>query len=150
MSTKPDATEAEIEADVAERLARQRVLTRAAPPPPRLYALLDEGILYRPVAPAQVMHDQFAHLIEMSQQSHVTIQIVPYAAGGHSGLLGAFIIAEPPAVQSIVFIDDVSGGRVAEDGPTLSEVTLCFEALRSEALPKAASRDRIAKAAKEK
>jgi transcriptional regulator with XRE-family HTH domain len=149
ISTKSGATEAEIEVAVAERLARQQVLTRDQPSRPRLYALLDEGILYRPVAPAPIMRAQFAHLIEMSQQRHITIQVVPYAAGGHSGLLGSFIISELPAAQSIVFMEDVSGGRVAEDDPTLSEVALCFEALRSEALPKAASRDLIAKAAKE-
>jgi transcriptional regulator with XRE-family HTH domain len=149
LGTKPSATEAEIETDVAERLARQGILTRDDPPPPRLYALLDEGILYRPVAPAPVMRAQFAHLIELSQQPHITIQVVPYAAGGHSGLAGSFIIAELPATQSIVFMEDISGGRAAEDDPTLAEVALCFEALRSEALPKAASRDRIAKVAKE-
>jgi transcriptional regulator with XRE-family HTH domain len=149
ISTKPGATEAEIEAAVAERIARQQVLTRDDTPPPRLYALIDEGILYRPVAPAQVMRDQFTHLVDLSQWPHITIQVVPYAAGGHSGLVGAFIIAELPDAQSIVFIDDVSGGRVAEDAATVSEVALCFDALRSEALPKAASRDRIAKAAKE-
>lgn len=150
LRTKSGATEAEIEASVSERIARQRVLTRDEPPLPRLYALLDEGILYRPVAPDQVMHDQFIRLVEMSQWPQITIQVVPYTAGGHSGLVGAFIIAELPAAQSIVFMEDVSGGRVAEGGPELSEAAMCFEALRSEALPKLASRDLIAKVAKER
>jgi transcriptional regulator with XRE-family HTH domain len=150
LSTKPGATEAEIEADVAGRLARQQILTRDEPPWPRLYALLDEGVLYRPVAPDPVMHDQLVHLVELSRWPHITIQVVPYAAGGHSGLLGAFIIAELPAEQSIVFMEDISGGRVAEDVAAVSEVGLRFEALRSEALPKAASRDLIAKVAKER
>jgi transcriptional regulator with XRE-family HTH domain len=150
LGTKPGATEAEIETDVAERLARQQILTRHEPPPPRVYALLDEGILYRPVAPAQVMRDQFDHLIDMSQQPHITIQIVPYGAGGHSGLLGTFIIAELPTAQSIVFVEDVLGGRVAEEASAVSEVAMCFEALRSEALPKVASRDLIAKVAEER
>jgi hypothetical protein len=150
IGTKPDASEAEIEADVAERLGRQQILTRHEPPPPHLYALLDEGILYRPVAPAPVMRDQFMYLVEMSRQPHITIQVVPYAAGGHSGLVGAFTIAELPAAQSIVFMEDISGGRVAEDAPTVSEAALRFEALRSDALPKSASRDPIAKVAKER
>lgn len=149
IGTKPSATEAEIEAVVAERLARQQILTRDELSPPRLYGLIDEGILYRPVAPPQVMRDQFTYLVEMSRQPHITIQVVPYAAGGHSGLVGAFIIAELPAAQSIVFMEDVLGGRVAEDATGVSEVALCFDALRSEALPRAASRDRIAKAAEE-
>jgi transcriptional regulator with XRE-family HTH domain len=150
LRTKSGATEAEVEADLSERLGRQRILTRDEPLPPRLYALLDEGILYRPVASPPVMHDQFTRLVEMSQWPHITIQVVPYAAGGHSGLTGAFIIADLPAAQSIVFIDDVSGGRVAEGGPGLSEAEMCFEALRSDALPKSASRDLIAKVAQER
>jgi len=150
LSTKPGATEVDIEVSVSERLARQQILTRDDPPSPRLYALLDEGILYRPVAPAPVMHDQLIRLVEMSSWPHVTIQVVPYAAGGHSGLEGAFIIADLAVDQSILFMEDASGGRVAEAGPALSEAVLRFEALRSEALPKAASRDLIAKVAKER
>ena len=45
LATKAGATEAEIEVGAAERIARQQILTRDEPPPPRLYALLDEGIL---------------------------------------------------------------------------------------------------------
>jgi transcriptional regulator with XRE-family HTH domain len=150
LSTKPGATEAEIEADVTERLGRQQILTRDEPPPPRMYALLDEGILYRPVAPVPVMYDQLMRLIEMSQWPNITIQVVPYTSGGHSGLLGAFIIAELPAAQSIVFKEDISGGSIAEDAAGVSEAALRFEALRSEALPKAASRDLMAKVAKER
>jgi len=150
LSTKPGATETEIEVRVAERLARQRILAYDEPAQPRLYALLDEGILYRPVASAPVMHDQFTRLVEMSRWPHITIQVVPYTAGGHSGLEGAFIIAELPDEQSIVFLEDASSGRVAEEGPALSETALRFEALRSEALPKPASRDLIAKVAEER
>jgi hypothetical protein len=34
----------------------------------------------------------------------------------------------------------VTGGRVSEDAATVAEAALCFDALRSEALPKSASR----------
>jgi transcriptional regulator with XRE-family HTH domain len=149
VATKLGATEADIETDVSDRIARQWILTRDVPPPPRLWVLIDEGILYRPVAPAVVMRDQLDHLIAMSQLPSVTIQVVPYAAGGHSGLLGAFILADLAATQSIVFLDDASGGHVAEDAPVVSDMALRFDALRSDALPKVASRDLIAKVARE-
>ena len=89
------------------------------------------------------MHDQLAHLAEMTRHPNVTIQLVPYDAGGHSGLLGAFVIADRSAGGSIVFIEDVTGGRVSEDAATVAEVALRFDALRSEALPKNASRNLI-------
>jgi Domain of unknown function (DUF5753) len=55
-------------------------------------------------------------------------------------LLGALVIADRPKDGSIVFIEDVTGGRVSEDAATVAEVALRFDALRSEALPKSASR----------
>jgi transcriptional regulator with XRE-family HTH domain len=140
LETKPNASEEMIDGYVTARLARQSVLTREDPPVPLVYALVDEGALHRPVAPPPVMHDQLAHLVELSRKPHVTIQVVPYDARGHSGLLGAFVIADRPRDGSIVFIEDVTGGRVSEDAATVAEVALRFDALRSEALPKSASR----------
>ena len=150
VATKPGVTEADIEADVSDRIARQAILTRGEPPPPRLWVLVDEGVLYRPVAPVTVMHDQLNHLIAASRLPNVTIQVVPHTAGGHSGLLGAFIIADLPTAESIVFLEDVSGGRVAEDVLVVSDVALRFDALRSDALPKVTSRDLIAKVVEER
>jgi transcriptional regulator with XRE-family HTH domain len=88
LSTRPNSTEDEIEELVAARMARQEVLVREDPPSPLLYVLLDEGVLHRPVAMPEVMRDQVTHLVGLSQRHGVTIQVVPYTAGGHSGLLG--------------------------------------------------------------
>jgi transcriptional regulator with XRE-family HTH domain len=148
LETKPNATEEVIDGDVAARLARQAVLSREAPPV--LWTLIDEGLLYRPVAPPAVMHDQLMHLVEASRLPNVTIQLVPYDARGHSGLLGAFVIADRSSGASIVFIEDATGGRVSEDAATVAEVALRFDALRSEALPKGASRTMIGKVAEER
>jgi transcriptional regulator with XRE-family HTH domain len=141
LETKPNASDDEVENLVKGRLARQSVLGRDDPPAPLMYALVDEGALNRPVAPPAVMHDQLAHLVDLSRKPNVTIQVVPYDAGGHSGLLGAFVIADRPSAARIVFIEDVTGGRVSEDAATVAEVVLRFNALRSEALPKGASRN---------
>jgi transcriptional regulator with XRE-family HTH domain len=143
LETKPNASDDEVENLVSGRVTRQSVLGRDDPPAPLMYALVDEGALNRPVAPPAVMHDQLAHLVDLSRKPNVTIQVVPYDAGGHSGLLGAFVIADRPSAARIVFIEDVIGGRVSEDAATVAEVVLRFNALRSEALPKRASRTRI-------
>jgi len=65
-------------------------------------------------------------------------------------LLGAFILADLTSTQSIVFLDDSSGGHVAEDAHVVSDMALLFDALRSDALPKVASRDLIVRAVKER
>jgi transcriptional regulator with XRE-family HTH domain len=150
LATRPNTAEDEIDNLVAARLARQEVLTRGEPPPPLLWALIDEGVLYRPVAPAEVMRDQLARLAEVSRRPNVTVQVLPYSAGGHTGLLGAFTIAELGSAPSIVNVEDITYGRVFEDAATVSQVTLRYKSLQSEALPKGASRELIARVAEER
>ena len=148
LETKPNATEDVVDSDVSNRLARQAVLSREEPP--ILWTLIDEGVLHRPVAPPPVMHDQLLHLAEISGRPNVTIQVVPYDARGHSGLLGACAIADRSSGGSIAFIEDITGGRVSEDAATVAEIALYFDALRSEALPKGASRTLIERVAEER
>src|SRR5512146_2846121 len=58
LETLPSTREATIRERVAGRLARQAILTREDPPPPRVWALLDEAALRRRVGDASVMHEQ--------------------------------------------------------------------------------------------
>jgi transcriptional regulator with XRE-family HTH domain len=150
LATRPNTTEEEIDNFVAGRLERQAVLWRTDPPAPMLWALMDEGALYRPVAPPEVMYGQLMHLAEVSTRPNITVQIVPYSAGGHTGLLGACTIAELNGSASMVNIEDITDGRVADDAATASRVTLRFNSLRSEALPKGLSRELIVRVAEER
>jgi hypothetical protein len=126
LSARPNSTQADIDELVAGRTGRQAVLTREEPPPLLLLlrVLPGEGVLHRLVAPPSVLHDQLFHLNEASRLPTVTVNVVPYAAGGHSGLPGAFVIAELGGSPRIVFTDDVSGGRVTEVPSVVSEVGL--------------------------
>ncbi len=150
LSTRPNTPEDEIESLVAGRLARQAVLWRDDPPASILWALVDEGALYRPVAAAEVMYDQLVRLAEVSQRPNITVQVIPYSAGGHTGLLGACTIADLDDSAGIVNLEDIADGRVADDAATVSRVTLRFNSLRSEALPKGASRELIVRVAEER
>jgi transcriptional regulator with XRE-family HTH domain len=149
LATRPNSTPEEIDGLVAARLARQVVLDREDPSAPLLWVLLDEGVLNRPVASRDIMREQLLALAQLPR-ANVTVQVVPYGAGGHSGLLGAFVIADLDDSGSIVYMEDAAGGRVGEDAAVVAEVTLRFDTLRSEALPKGASRDLIVSVAKEK
>jgi len=149
MATRPNTAEDEIDNLVIARLARQSVLTRDDPPAPLLWALIDEGVLHRPVAPAEVVHDQLLHLVAVSRRPNVTVQVVPYSAGGHTGLLGAFTIADLGGSPGTVNVEDITDGRVFEDPGMVSRVTLRYKSLQSEALPKGASRELIARVAEE-
>ena len=84
------APDREVERRVGLRLARQAVFTR--PAPPNIWVVLDEAVLRRPIGGAEVMRAQIKHLIEMSLRPNVTIQIVPFTAGGHAAAGGPFSI----------------------------------------------------------
>ncbi len=150
LSVRPNTPEDEVESLVEGRLKRQDVLWREDPPAPILLALVDEGALYRPVASPEVMYGQLMHLAEMSRRPNITVQIVPYSAGGHTGLHGACTIADLDDSTCIVNIEDIADGRVTDDAATVSRVTLRFNSLRSDALPKGASRELIVRVAEER
>jgi transcriptional regulator with XRE-family HTH domain len=72
------------------RLARQTLLTREQPP--RLWAVVDEAALRRPVGGREVMRGQLERLLEASELPNVTLQILPFAAGAHPAMVGSFSI----------------------------------------------------------
>ncbi|MER5891212.1 helix-turn-helix transcriptional regulator [Streptomyces sp. NPDC001941] len=82
----PTADESFVAARVALRVARQVLLTRVAGAP-LLRVLLDEAVLRRQIGSKHAMGGQLRHLMEMGRLPHVTIRIVPFAAGLHLGVL---------------------------------------------------------------
>ena len=72
------------------RMARQTVLTRERPP--RLWAVVDEAALRRPVGGREVMRGQLERLLDASKLPNVTLQVLPFAGGAHPAMVGAFSI----------------------------------------------------------
>ncbi|MBE1533860.1 helix-turn-helix domain-containing protein [Actinomadura algeriensis] len=103
------AAEQEIDQRVELRLQRQERLT--GPEAPRLWAVLDEGALRRPIGGPEVMRGQFEHLIEMSKLPNVTIQTMPFRFGGHAAEGGAFSILRFPEqdLPDVVYVENLTG-----------------------------------------
>ncbi|WP_033039057.1 helix-turn-helix domain-containing protein [Streptomyces monomycini] len=74
-SVSPDA----VERPVALRMARQRLLFKENPP--EVLALLEEGILRRPVGGPAVMCAQLEHLKRVAELPHVHLRIVEFEYG---------------------------------------------------------------------
>jgi transcriptional regulator with XRE-family HTH domain len=146
LSTRVGATEDEIEQLVAARLERQAILDRDHPP--LLWAVLDEGVLRRPVGGRDAMRGQVEHLIEMAQRPNVVIQVIGSNVGAHAGLLGAFVIADLAGAPSIVYLETALTGMIVERPEDVAAVTLRYDALKSEALPRAASLEVLKEVAK--
>jgi len=144
LGAQPNTTEDELEERVTARMARQDILAR--PDPPVLWVLLDEAVLIRQVGGAKIMLDQLLHLEKMSRQPNITVGIVPLSAGAHSGLLGAFAIAESETAR-IGFMETPQEGLVVEHPPAVGRMLHTFDNLHAEALPRAASRELMMKRA---
>jgi len=85
-----DESGEEVGRRVRLRMARQTLLTREHPP--RLWAVVDEAALRRPVGGHEVMRGQLERLIAATKLPNVILQILPFASGAHPAMVGAFSI----------------------------------------------------------
>lgn len=104
-----DAAEAEIEQRVELRMHRQQRLK--GPDAPRLWAVLDEAALRRPIGGPEVMRGQLEHLITVSKMPNVTLQVMPFQFGGHAAEGGAFSILRfpEPDLPDVVYVENLTG-----------------------------------------
>jgi transcriptional regulator with XRE-family HTH domain len=138
LSSRVGATEDELDEAVAARLARQQILEREQPP--ELWAILDEGVLRRPVGGPEVMRGQLTHLATMARRPHIVVQVIPLAAGAHEGLRGgAFMIADFEDAATIAYQDTAVSGQIIEDASEADALAHTWDTLRLEALPRTAS-----------
>jgi hypothetical protein len=101
--------QAEIARRVNLRLERQQVLTR--PDPPKLWAVVDEAALRRPVGGPQVMKDQLEALIGIvTKVPNVRLQVLPLSAGGHAAAGGSFTILRFPQhdLPDLVYLEQLA------------------------------------------
>lgn len=129
---------------VEVRIRRQEVLSRREPPL-HLHAIVDEAALRRKFAPGPVMRAQLAHLIDSASRPNVTVQVLPFAAGGHPATTGPFVILDlpgdhPPAVFTERLHDDVCLDARAD----VDAFGTVFDRLAAIALDPAASADFLA------
>ena len=76
--------------------------------------------------------------------------MIPSEVGAHIGLLGAFAIAGfADDAHGIVYFESPDEGETSRDSATIAKIVLKFDTLRSEALPRGATRNLIMKEAEE-
>ncbi|WP_437074477.1 helix-turn-helix domain-containing protein [Streptomyces sp. enrichment culture] len=92
----PNEPESDLERRVELRMRRQDLLT--GPDRPTLWVVMEEAVLHREVGSAEIMREQIEHLLEVMEQPHISVDIVPFAAGAHVGTCAPFTyfrFAEP-------------------------------------------------------
>lgn len=139
-------TAAQVDKAVNARTERQQIFTRTSPP--MLWAVIDEGVLYRPLGGNDTMRDQIHRLLEAAESPHIGIQVVPTALGIATGLLGGFVIAQMPDTPDTVYIESATHGHVSTRPEDVKLIQSSYDTVRAEAQPQPLSIELIRKAEK--
>ncbi|MFF5985568.1 helix-turn-helix domain-containing protein [Prauserella flavalba] len=105
----PETANEAAEGRLALRMRRQRLLFR--PNAPRLWAVIDESVLHRPIGGRDVLRKQLDQLLELTKMPHITLQVVPYERSGYAAE-GAFTLLRfsEPELPNIAYIEHIAGG----------------------------------------
>src|SRR5262249_9057021 len=125
----PDASERDLDRRVSLRLARQVVLTR--PDPPNIWVVLDEAVLRRPIGGPAVMRAQLKHLLGMVQRQSVTIQVMPFDAGGHAAAGGPFSILRfaEHDLPDVVYLEQLTSALYLDKPEVVDSYLMVMERL---------------------
>ena len=131
------ATADEIDRRVSLRMKRQELLR--APDPPRVWSVMDEAVLRRPVGSRQVMRAQLSHLREAAELPAVTLQVMPFARGGHAAEGGSFTILRfsEPDLPDVVYVEQLTSALYLEGHTHVDHYLEVMNRLSAGALPPA-------------
>jgi transcriptional regulator with XRE-family HTH domain len=132
-----DRSNEEVAKLVEARMARQQRLTDGL----KLWAVLDESLLYRPLGGPKVLQAQLDHLL--TPRRNVTIQVLKQQTVWHAGLNGAFTLMNFPAHPPVVFVESLTGDLDVEGEADIERFTLAFDYLRAAAASVEESRELI-------
>src|SRR5215469_14451187 len=111
MQGAPSLSPEEIDSRVAVRLGRQKLFSRDKPP--RLWAIVDEAALRRPIGGRDVLAGQVNRLIDATAEPSITVQVMPFKHGGHAAEGGAFTIMRFPEADlpDMVYMEYLTGAH---------------------------------------
>lgn len=132
----PQATDEEIDRRVALRLARQDILARDRPP--LLWTVMDETALHWPVGGPAVMRAQIDHLLQIGEQRHVRVQLMPFGRGPHPATrAGSYQIFrfEAAELPDVVYLDGLVGSAYLDKQDEVSAYREAMDRLAAQAAP---------------
>jgi hypothetical protein len=139
----------EVARRVALRLRRQRILT--ARNPVRLWAVIDEAALWRPIGGSEVARAQLRALLDAARLQHITVQVMPFHVGGHAGEAGAFTILRfpEPELHDIAYVEQLTGAMYLERDDDIDAYGAAMERLCVQSASPEESMDLISKIIRE-
>jgi hypothetical protein len=120
--------------------------------PLQMWAVVDEAALRVQVGGPDVMRRQLTRILEATAEPHITVQVIPYSAGAHAGMDGAFAIMDfpDPADPQIVSVGNIAVDLLLDAEDDVRRFSLVFDNLRAVALSPDDSASLIASLAEER
>lgn len=139
----PAKTEAEVQRLVEIRQRRRQDVLEDGESPARLITLVDEAVLRRRIGTEDDRRQQLEHLHRQSRRKNVSLQIVPFSAGVHAGLMGMFTIFQfaDDIDRDIVSVESHAGDQYLEEQASVLDYLRMFDAISGKALDHDESRD---------
>ncbi len=105
---RPHMDASEVDRRIGVRMRRQKLI--ADGDGPRLWAVVDEAALRRPVGGPAVMKVQIQRLIDAAEMPNVVVQVMPFRFGGHAAESGAFTILRFPEqdLPDVVYLEQLT------------------------------------------
>jgi Domain of unknown function (DUF5753)/Helix-turn-helix domain len=130
----PRFSDRAIEEGVRLRMARQDRLHDQAPL--RLDCVLTEAALRQQVGGPEVMREQLRHLLDMIELPHVSVQVMPFAAGAYPAQDCPFrLLSFPdPEDPDVACVDYLGGTVYVEDTEDVEGFILVFDGLKQQTL----------------
>ena len=141
---RPDMADERVDQLVALRMRRQKMFSR--PDAPRVWMVLDESVLHRPIGGQKVLKQQIEYLLEMSALPHVSVQVLPYESSGLSAE-HAFSLLRfgEPELPNIAYVEYLTGAHYIEKREEIEKYSRALDMLAVDAETPERSRAMLAK-----
>lgn len=128
-----------VTASLQVRLGRQDILTRDDAPDITI-VIWEAVLLHHQIGTREVMRDQCARLLEVSDLPTVNLHVLP-SSGANAGLGGTIGLAATDDAPELLVSDGVVEDQLTQDPPRVRKARATFSRVRSDARNRADSRD---------
>jgi transcriptional regulator with XRE-family HTH domain len=130
--------------DDVERLVTLRMLV--GPNAPRLWAVIDESVLHRPIGGRNTLLAQIDRLLELTTMPHISLQVLPYAMSGYAAE-GAFTLLRfaEPELPNIAYVEHLAGALYLEKPDEIEVYSRALDRLAVDAETPDGSRQLLSK-----
>jgi transcriptional regulator with XRE-family HTH domain len=128
----PPLDDDEIQEKLFARVERQKLLTER---PNTAYSfIIEEHVLRKMIGGPETHQAQLEHILRMSEQRNLEIQVMPQSREHHAGLDGPMQLLETPDNRWFAYCEGQESGLLVSDTKVVGKLQMRYARMRSQAL----------------